>query len=294
MSAERVDTLEFCQAARARGELALATTVLDAAIAQVTAEDGATLATLLLERAELALAAGDVATADDAARRAGPLAEQAKDVALMAQAAWTVGQVTARQEDVERTRYWLGQATELALTAEAWTLALRAQRGLANLLQGTGDVAGAVARLEALASDATVLDLPIEAAACHLDLAQLALARDDGPATVRHMQEVLRDPNNLPPLLRGEAGLVRARLLVAIGDVHAAVTAVAEAVALLRLAGDQRSLGAGLLIQGQLLLLAGHGDQAGRALGEALAVTVRANLPERAVVEAVIARLGGD
>jgi ATP/maltotriose-dependent transcriptional regulator MalT len=287
-----LETLEFCRAARARGEHALAATVLDAAIAQLTAEDAATLATLLLERAELALAAGDVATADDMARRAGPLAQQAEDVAVMAQAAWTVGQVTARQEDVDRTRYWLGQATELALTAEAWPLALRAQRGLANLMQGAGDTDGAIARLQALAADAAVLELPTEFAACHLDLAQLALARDDGPATLHHMQEVLRDPDRLPPLLRGEAGLVRARLLLAIGDVHAAVAGVAEAVALLRLSGDQRSLGAGLLIQGQLLLLHGQGESAGRALGEALAVTVRANLPERAVVEAVIARLG--
>lgn len=292
MSAQRLETLAFCQAARARGEHALATTVLDAAIAQVAVDDAATLATLLLERAELALAAGDLATADDAARRAGPLAEKAEDGAVMAQAAWTVGQVTARQEDWERTRYWLGQATELALTAEAWPIALRAQRGLANLLQGAGDTAGAVARLAAVAADAAVLELPIEAAACHLDLAQLALARDDGPATLHHMQEVLRDPERLPPLLRGEAGLVRARLLLAIGDVPAAVTAIAEAVALLRLSGDQRSLGAGLLIQGQLLLLAGHAQDAGQALGEALAVTVRANLPERAVVEAVIARIG--
>ncbi len=293
MTAQRMETLEFCRAARARGELALAVTVLDAAIAQMTAEDAATLAKLLLERAELALAAGDVATADDAARRAGPLAQKAEDLTVMAQAAWTVGQVTARQEDAERTRYWLGQAAELALLAEAWPIALRAQRGLANLMQGAGDTAGAVARLKALAADAVVLELPIEAAACHLDLAQLALARDDGPATLHHMQEVLRDPDSLPPLLRGEAGLLRVRLLVAIGDVPAAVAGVAEAVDLLRLSGDQRSLGAGLLIQGQLLLLADRAQEAGRALGEALAVTVRAGLPERAVVEAVIARIRG-
>ena len=292
MTAERIETLEFCRAARARGEHALATTVLDAAIAQVTAEDSARLATLLLERAELALAAGDLPTADDAARRAGPLAQQTENLAVMAQAAWTVGQVTARQEDTDRTRYWLGQATELALRAEDWPLALRAQRGLANLLQGAGDTDGAVARLQALAADAATLELTTEFAACHLDLAQLALARDDGPATLHHMQAVLRDPDSLPPLLRGEAGIVRARLLLAIGDVEAAVKGIAEAVVLLRSSGDQRSLGAGLLVQGQLLLLAGHGDSAGRALGEALAVTVRANLPERAVVEAVIARLG--
>ena len=96
VTAQRLETLEFCRAARARGELALAVTVLDSAIAQLTAEDAATLARLLLERAELALAAGDVATADDAARRAGPLAQKAEDLTVMAQAAWTVGQVTAR------------------------------------------------------------------------------------------------------------------------------------------------------------------------------------------------------
>ena len=294
MPAQRLETLEFCRAARARGEHALAATVLDAAIAQVTAEDAATLATLLLERAELALAAGDLATADDAARRAGPLAQQVAATTVMAQAAWMVGQVAARRQDSALTRYWLGQAVELALTADAWTVALRAQRGLANLLRENQDLAGAAARLEALAADAEALDLPLENAACHLDLAQLALDRVDGAAALRHMQRVLADPDSLPPLLRGEAGLVRARLLLAVGDGVAAVEGIAQALVWLRLAGDQRSLGAGLLLQGQILLLEGQPEAAGLALGEALAVTTQAQLPERAIVAAVIARIRGE
>ncbi len=291
MTAERLETLAFCQAARARGEHALAQTVLDVAIAQLTAADTATHAALLLERAELALAAGDLSLADEAARRAGPLAQTAGTPAVMAQAAWLVGQVAWRQLALDKARYWLGQAVELALQAELWPVALRAQRGLANVLAANGDTAGAQARLQALAADAQTLELPVEFAACQLDLAQLALAANDGAATLAHLQAALRAPDSLPPLLRGEAGLVRARLLLAIGDTAAAVAAVGEAVALLRLAGDQRSLGAGLLLQGQLLLVAGQAEPAGLALGEALAVTTRAQLPERAIVEAVIARL---
>lgn len=287
-------TLEFCRAARARGEHALTVTVLDAAIAQVAADDAATLADLLVERAEVALAAGDLAVADDHARRAGPLAQRVGATTAMAQAAWLLGQIAARQQNPTRARYWLGQAVELALLAEAWPVALRAQRALAKLMREDGDAAGATARLLALAADADALELPVEAAACHLELAQIALEREDGAATVRHMQHVLAQPERLPPLLRGEAGLVRARLLLAVGDAPGAVLGIAEALAWLRLAGDQRSLGAGLLLQGQILLLALQPDAAGTALGEALAVTTSAQLPERAIVEAVIARIRGE
>ncbi len=293
MAADRMETLEFCRSARTRGEHALAATVLDAAIDQLTAGNGAGLADLLLERADLALAAGDLALADDAARRAGPLAQTAGATATMALAAWTVAQVALRRAGNEKSRYWLGQSVELALQAEAWPVALRAQRAIARAMREAGDDAGATARLEALAADADALALPVDAAACHLDLAQLALEREDGPATLRHIERVLRDPDSLPPLLRGEAGLVRARLLLAVGDVQAAVAGAVQAVGLLRLAGDARSLGAGLLLHGQLLLIALQPEAAGLALGEALAVTTRAQLPERAMVADVIARIRG-
>ncbi len=293
MAADRMETLEFCRSARTRGEHALAATVLDAAIDQLRAGNGAGLADLLLERADLALAAGDLALADDAARRAGPLAQTAGATATMALAAWTVAQVALRRAGNEKSRYWLGQSVELALQAEAWPVALRAQRAIARAMREAGDDAGATARLEALAADADALALPVDAAACHLDLAQLALEREDGPATLRHIGRVLRDPDSLPPLLRGEAGLVRARLLLAVGDVQAAVAGAVQAVGLLRLAGDARSLGAGLLLHGQLLLIALQPEAAGLALGEALAVTTRAQLPERAMVADVIARIRG-
>ncbi len=279
MAADRMETLEFCRSARTRGEHALAATVLDAAIDQLTAGNGAGLADLLLERADLALAAGDLALADDAARRAGPLAQTAGATATMALAAWTVAQVALRRAGNEKSRYWLGQSVELALQAEAWPVALRAQRAIARAMREAGDDAGATARLEALAADADALALPVDAAACHLDLAQLALEREDGPATLRHIERVLRDPDSLPPLLRGEAGLVRARLLLAVGDVQAAVAGAVQAV--------------GLLLHGQLLLIALQPEAAGLALGEALAVTTRAQLPERAMVADVIARIRG-
>lgn len=293
MSAERLETVAFSRAARARGEADLATTVVDAAIAQVAAEDAGALAALLLERAELAVAAGDLEIADDAARRAGPLADRAGQRGQMAEAAWMLGQIALRKHDLARATYWWGQSVEIALLAEAWPIALRAQRGLAAVHRLNGDLAGAEARLRALCADAETLEMPTELLACRLDLAHLALDQGDAAETIAQLELVLEKPELLPALLRGEAGILRARLLLAIDDQTTALTAIDEALHWLRMSGDQRGLGAGLLLAGQIRLLAGQHEAAGRDLGEALLVTERANLPERAVVERVIARIVG-
>lgn len=211
----------------------------------------------------------------------------------MAQAALRVGHVQSQAGDTSKARYWYGQAAELALRAELWPEALQAQTALAVLQGEQGETEAAVARLKALAEDADALGLPQERAACHVRLSAWALVQGQAEPAVAHLQEALRDPDALAPLLRGEAGLLRARLLLAAHEPELAVTAVQEAVDLLRVSGNQHGLGAGLLLQGQMLLLVGAFEHAGRVLGEALAVTTQAGLPERAVVEAVIARATG-
>lgn len=291
MAAQHMETLDFCRQARARGEWIVAVTVLDAAIAQMATGNAAQLAELLLERADLALAQGDVGTAEDGARRAGPLADRAGKGHIAAQAAWLLGAIWQRQQDPARARYWWGQAAEMALVAEAWPIALRCQQGLAALDRAASEPDKAKSRLEGLVDDARELGLFAEEMGVRLDLAQLAVDSRDVDTAVAQLQIILADPERLGVLHRGEAGLLRARLLVAVDDVAGAVEAVDQAIPWLRMAGHVRSLGAGLLLQGQLWLVAGKAEAAGALLGEALQLTRDARLPEAAVVESVIARI---
>ena len=76
-----------------------------------------------------------------------------------------MAQIALRNKDLQKTRYWLGQAVELALAAEEWPIAVRSQRALANLMRAQGDFPGAKARLLTLAQDADQLELPVESAA---------------------------------------------------------------------------------------------------------------------------------
>jgi hypothetical protein len=74
-------------------------------------------------------------------------------------------------------------------------------------------------------------------------------------------------------------------------DFAGAAPLLHAAIADLRTAAEPRSLGAALLLAGQVEGALGHGEACGAMLGEALTITARHGLPEQVVVRQVIERL---
>ena len=211
----------------------------------------------LLAQTRTALLRDDLALADDLARQAGPLAEQHGDGDAAADAMGLLATVALTRGDATKARYWWLQALERALVADAWPVALDAQRGLALVDRASGLADHAETRLRTVLADAIQLGLLGHAQACRLDLARWALERLDVATAVDELSVLLADPDVLDPGVRGEAGLVRAQLLVMAGDVDAAVDAVDQAVTWLHTAGHVRCLQAGLQLQAQMWALAG-------------------------------------
>jgi len=171
-------------------------------------------------------------------------------------------------------------------------LALQALRGEALALRGLGRGDEAQRMLAAALQQAQEAGLARQAAAATVDLAQLLL-ETGRQAEARTLLQGL-DIRELPAAARGEALTLHGRILATARELEPAAEVLRAAVALLRQARQPRSLGAALLLLGQVEGMLGHGETCGTLLGEALLVTAKAGLPEQHLVRRVIERMTGD
>lgn len=124
---------------------------------------------------------------------------------------------------------------------------------------------------------------------CRTDLAELDLLQGR-----REPARALGDAAALAvatPATRGEALRVAAQAAAVDKDFKQARQWLQRAEADLRSVHADRALGAVLTLAGQVHAALGDGEAAGRALGEALALTIRLGLPEQELVRSILARM---
>lgn len=172
------------------------------------------------------------------------------------------------------------------------SLALRAQRGVALCLLREGQDEQAQDLLEATFAVAQQANLRADLAGVAVDLAQVLVERGSTQQAQTLLGQLLDQPEHLTPLQRAEAHLLAGRLLAQARQPQPAAEHLREAVAVLRSCQAPRSLGAALLLLGQVEGMLDDGAACGTLLGEALVITAQHGLPEQQVVRRIIERMG--
>jgi tetratricopeptide (TPR) repeat protein len=262
------------------------------ATAAAQAEDHTSLVQALLVLGPLLHRHGRLQEAELVLDQALSTAQQHKLLILQAESGLELGRLLLTLQR------WQPAAQSFALTLQAasqvglWTVCAEARRGLVLALRSSGQTQAArEAALEALAWAETVAQGGLQLSSFPgfaLELAQLAV---DAQAFDEAAMWLDRIGPTAQPGLRGEAAIVRARVAIAGRALDPALSALVEAVALLRAHGTPRSLGAAMFLLGQVYGLLGHGEACGRWLGEALLLTTQHGLPEQHLIREVLERM---
>lgn len=224
--------------------------------------------------------------------RATALAHHRRDLA--AEASFELGNaLLAAREGADATAAF-EQALTDALAAGLQPLSIRAQRGLAAAARVRGDSTAVRYHLEAALQAAEADGRDDERVAVLTDWALADL--EGGDLAAAHARLASLGPpsalaNRLSPATRGDARALLGRICAQQRDFAGAAPLLHAAIADLRTAAEPRSLGAALLLAGQVEGALGHGEACGAMLGEALTITARHGLPEQVVVRQVIERL---
>ena len=211
---------------------------------------------------------------------------------LAAESAFSLGNLHATAHEWSAAREAFAASRTDAEALGRPQLALRAWRGEALTLRGLGQQEAAEQELVAALAQAREAGLAAETAAVTVDLAQLLLET----RRARQARTLLAalPTQDLPAVQRGEALTLQGRLLAMARELAPAAQVLGEAVEWLRQAHAPRSLGAALLLLGQVEGMLGHGEACGALLGEALVVTARHGLPEQHLVRQIIERMTAD
>jgi tetratricopeptide (TPR) repeat protein len=210
----------------------------------------------------------------------------------VAEVAYELGNVHTARHHAEAARDAFAVAIAAAAAAGQEGLGLRSQRGLAWSLRRLGALETADQTLAEASRTAAERQHVGEWVAAEVLRAQWALDAGELQAAVDRLAKLpLQADTGVPLAVLGDALTLRGRLWAQGGRWTEASEDLERAVAVLRTAGEPRSLGAALLLAGQVAGLRGDGAACGRQLADALAITAQHGLPEQEVVRRVIARL---
>lgn len=213
---------------------------------------------------------------------------------LAAEASFELGNALLAAREGSDATAAFEQALTDALAAGLQPLSIRVQRGLAAAARLRGDPNAVRHHLAEASLAAEVAGLGAEIAAVLTDLALADLEGGDLAAARLRLAPLglaSAASDRLPPVVRGDARALLGRICAQQRDFAGAAPLLHAAIADLRAAAEPRSLGAALLLAGQVEGAMGHGEACGVLLGEALAVTARHGMPEQVVVRQVIERL---
>lgn len=224
------------------------------------------------------------------AQKAGRLSQRAD---VQTEVAFELANTLAALHQWPQALQIFGDAAVLARSAGMVAVAVRALRGVATARRMLGNGGGALEALAEAQNLANSAQLLGETAACAVDAAQMAIDRGDAQAARDLMQLWLPQMVSLPLAVQGDALILLGRAQVTLGEIEEAGQSLDLAVKTLRRAAQPRSLGAALLLAGQVHGMLGHGQICGELLSEALVITAQHGLPEQQIVRQVIERLQG-
>lgn len=260
------------------------------ALAEAAGDDRARSMAALVGGAAMAQR-GAVDEAAMAYSRAVGAAERCHRADLAAEAWLAFGQLQANQRQFANADTAFARAEATAGSIALAAVQVRAWRGRAWCARESGDFAQADGWLQRALAAARAAQLPRAAGQCAVDAAEIALAAGDLAAAERALAAPELADTDLA--LQGQALAAAGQIAARRGQWPNADALLGRATALLRTAGEPRSLGAALYLAGQVAGMAGNGARAGQLLADALAVTAAAGLPEAAQVRATIERIGG-
>ncbi len=262
------------------------------ASAAAQAEDHTSLVQALLVLGPLLHRHGRLQEAELVLDQALSTAQQHKLLILQAESGLERGRLLLTLQRWQPAADTFVAALNAASAAGLWSVCAEARRGLVLALRSSGQTQAAKdVALDALAWADTVAQSGLQLSSFPgfaLELAQLAV---DAQAFDEAAMWLDRVGPAAQPGLRGEAAIVRARIAIASRSLDPALSALVEAVALLRAHGTPRSLGAAMFLLGQVYGLLGHGEACGRWLGEALLLTTQHGLPEQHLIRDVLQRM---